>query len=86
VSAQIKSWYKHGETWDSKFCTIASTYEECRAECVGLYLCLDHSVLRIFGHEGKDAEDVMYVNWLNMVRAGVLGLEFYTPQSKTWRQ
>uniref|UniRef100_V9KGU9 Dipeptidyl peptidase 3 n=1 Tax=Callorhinchus milii TaxID=7868 RepID=V9KGU9_CALMI len=83
---RIKSWYKHGETWDSKFCTIASTYEECRAECVGLYLCLDHSVLRIFGHEGKDAEDVMYVNWLNMVRAGVLGLEFYTPQSKTWRQ
>lgn len=40
----------------------------------------------IFGHEGQDAEDVVYVNWLSMVRAGLLGLEFYTPESKSWRQ
>lgn len=40
----------------------------------------------IFGHEGETAEDVVYVNWLTMVRAGLLGLEFYTPESKSWRQ
>lgn len=40
----------------------------------------------IFGHEGQDADDVVYVNWLSMVRAGLLGLEFYTPESKSWRQ
>lgn len=40
----------------------------------------------IFGHEGQDAEDVVYVNWLSMVRAGLLGLEFYTPKSKSWGQ
>lgn len=40
----------------------------------------------IFGHEGEDAADVVYVNWLSMVRAGLLGLEFYTPESKSWRQ
>lgn len=40
----------------------------------------------IFGNEGQDAEDVIYVNWLSMVRAGLLGLEFYTPESKSWRQ
>lgn len=40
----------------------------------------------IFGHEDQDAEDVVYVNWLSMVRAGLLGLEFYTPESKSWRQ
>ncbi|CAH2324989.1 dipeptidyl peptidase 3 [Pelobates cultripes] len=82
----VKSWYKAGETWDSKFSTIASTYEECRAECVGLYLCVNEEVLRIFGHEGQEAQDVLYVNWLNMVRAGLLGLEFYTPETKKWRQ
>ncbi|XP_069750155.1 dipeptidyl peptidase 3 [Narcine bancroftii] len=82
----INSWYKHGETWDSKFSTIASTYEECRAECVGLYLCLNQDILKIFGHEGTDADDVIYVNWLTMVRAGVLGLEFYTPENQKWRQ
>ncbi|KAG9338203.1 hypothetical protein JZ751_026955 [Albula glossodonta] len=82
----ISSWYKGSETWDSKFSTIASSYEECRAECVGLYLCLNKEVLSIFGHEGTDAEDVIYVNWLTMVRAGLLGLEFYTPESKSWRQ
>uniref|UniRef100_A0A672LDL7 Dipeptidyl peptidase 3 n=1 Tax=Sinocyclocheilus grahami TaxID=75366 RepID=A0A672LDL7_SINGR len=82
----ISSWYKGSETWDSKFSTIASSYEECRAECVGLYLCLNKEVLSIFGNEGEDAEEVVYVNWLNMVRAGLLGLEFYTPESKSWRQ
>lgn len=41
---------------------------------------------RIFGFEGADAEDVIYVNWLNMVRAGLLALEFYTPEASNWRQ
>ncbi|CAB1333135.1 unnamed protein product [Coregonus sp. 'balchen'] len=83
---QITTWYKGNETWDSKFSTISCSYEECRAECVGLYLCLNKHVLSIFGHEGEDAEEVVYINWLNMVRAGLLGLEFYTPESKSWRQ
>ncbi|XP_014841391.1 PREDICTED: dipeptidyl peptidase 3 [Poecilia mexicana] len=83
---KVSSWYRGSETWDSKFSTIASSYEECRAECVGLYLCLNKQVLSIFGHEAQEAEDVVYINWLSMVRAGLLGLEFYTPESKSWRQ
>ncbi|KAL2094818.1 hypothetical protein ACEWY4_009537 [Coilia grayii] len=82
----VSSWYNEGETWDSKFSTIASSYEECRAECVGIYMCLNKEVLSIFGHENEDAEDVLYINWLNMVRAGLLGLEFYSPETKTWKQ
>ncbi|KAL7978244.1 hypothetical protein Chor_014783 [Crotalus horridus] len=82
----IRSWYQRGETWDSKFSSVASSYEECRAECVGLYLCLNKEVLRIFELKGEDAENVIYINWLNMVRAGLLALEFYTPESGTWRQ
>ena len=28
----------------------------------------------------------MYINWLNMARAGFVGLEFYRPETKTWGQ
>ncbi len=28
----------------------------------------------------------MYINWLNMVRAGLLSLEFYSPDTQTWKQ
>ncbi|KAL4238740.1 bifunctional diacylglycerol diphosphate phosphatase/phosphatidate phosphatase [Mactra antiquata] len=83
---KITSWYKPGETWDSKFSTVASTYEECRAECVGIYLCLSTDALRIFGHEEEDGDDIVYINWLNMVRAGLLALEFYSPETGQWRQ
>ncbi|XP_033647376.1 dipeptidyl peptidase 3-like [Asterias rubens] len=83
---KIQSWYEANDNYDSKFPIIASSYEECRAECVGLYLCLNKNVLQIFGHEGSAADDIIYINWLNMVRAGLLALEFFTPESKTWRQ
>ena len=39
--------------------------EECRAECVGLYLSTDASVLNIFGHAGEEADDITYINWLS---------------------
>ncbi|MCB9831433.1 MAG: hypothetical protein H6807_03090 [Planctomycetes bacterium] len=82
----VASWYHPGETWGSKFTTIASSYEECRAEAVGLYLGLDHDVLRIFGHEGEEADDVIYVNWLAMARAGLSSLTFYDPDRGVWGQ
>lgn len=43
---QVDSWYHHGDTYDSKFSLISSSYEECRAECVGLHLCLSQDVLK----------------------------------------
>ncbi|KAG8146719.1 putative Dipeptidyl peptidase 3 protein, partial [Naja naja] len=66
--------------------TFLAEEDKCRAECVGLYLCLNKDVLRIFELKGEDAENVIYINWLNMVRAGLLALEFYTPESGSWRQ
>eukprot|EP00794_Sanderia_malayensis_P020439 gene20439-22454_t len=83
---KVASWYKPGETWDSVFSTISSTYEECRAECVGLYLSIPKEILSIFGHEGQHADDIMYVNWLNMARAGLMGLEYFSPSTGTWKQ
>jgi len=80
--------YPTGSTWDSTFGKIASTYEECRAECSGLFLCLEKAVLDVFGHAEQvtGVHDITYVNWLLMVRAGLTGLEFYTPETAAWRQ
>lgn len=47
-----------GETWDSKFPGIGSSYEECRAECVGIYLCSQPLVHEIYGLEGDRAQEV----------------------------
>eukprot|EP00930_Biecheleria_cincta_P024341 TRINITY_DN17432_c0_g1_i1.p1 TRINITY_DN17432_c0_g1~~TRINITY_DN17432_c0_g1_i1.p1 ORF type:complete len:776 (-),score=144.53 TRINITY_DN17432_c0_g1_i1:259-2586(-) len=85
--------YAEGATWDSTFGKLASSYEECRAECCGIYLSLEAEVLKVFGHEWDksapgqaDVHDVTYINWLLMVRAGLTGLEFYTPETGAWRQ
>lgn len=82
--------YAPGSTWDSTFGKIASAYEECRAECSGIFLCLEPAVLSVFGHATELAEgqisDIAYINWLLMVHAGVRGLEFFTPETQGWRQ
>ena len=43
---QITSCYMEGDTWYTKFAELSSSYEECRAECVGLFLCTEKRVLR----------------------------------------
>ncbi|ORY02915.1 dipeptidyl-peptidase III [Basidiobolus meristosporus CBS 931.73] len=91
TKSPITTWYKPGETWGSVFKNIASSYEECRAESVALYLSTDKDALRVFGHTDCShdkglADDVMYIGWLSMVRAGLLGLEFYNPAARKWGQ
>jgi dipeptidyl-peptidase-3 len=83
----VDTWYRPGETWGSVFGGIANAYEECRAEAVALYLALNRDILKIFGRsEAKECAETVHVVWLNMVRGGLIGLEFYTPETKQWRQ
>ncbi|XP_073951083.1 dipeptidyl peptidase 3 isoform X2 [Choristoneura fumiferana] len=83
----IESWYTEGETYDSKFTTLGSAFEECRAEAVGLYLSLVPEILKVFGYEGEEAENVTYVNWLSLLWNGAAkATEMYQPSTKTWLQ
>ncbi|CAM6085105.1 unnamed protein product [Calypogeia fissa] len=78
--------YGPGETWNSTFGQISAAYEECRAECVGIFLSANPQALEVFGHVGQRAEDIMYISWLMMARAGLLALEYFSFESGEWRQ
>jgi len=86
TGTKINSNYEVGETYDSKFTTLGSTYEECRAECVGIYLSINKDILNIFGFSGELAKEIVYVNWLSLLWAGLRGLEMYQPDHKLWGQ
>ncbi|KAE8376499.1 dipeptidyl peptidase [Aspergillus bertholletiae] len=88
----VSTWYKPGQTWSSVFGAIASSYEECRAECVAMVLSCDFSILKIFGFGNgeedltNDAGDVLFAAYLQMARAGLVALEFWDPKTQKWGQ
>ncbi|KAI5950660.1 YOL057W [Candida theae] len=85
----IDTYYKPNETWAGVFGANSGSYEECRAELVALYLILKNptKVLPIFGIESEqDQEAVTYIASLLMIRAGLVGLEFWDPEAKKWGQ
>lgn len=45
----IDSWYRPGQTWTGLFGDIATSVDECRAECVGAYLMSEMDLLALFG-------------------------------------
>ncbi|KAI0054058.1 aflatoxin-detoxifizyme [Auriscalpium vulgare] len=79
----ITSWYKPGQTPSSVLGEVSSSFEECRAETVALFLANNHSILKVFGYtDQKDIDDLVYITFLLMARAGLRGLEFYNPKTK----
>lgn len=86
---EVKTYYGPSETWGSLFGATAGSFEECRAELVALYLILHKplEVLPIFDiTDSQEQRDVELIATLLMARAGVIGLEFWDPESKKWGQ
>ncbi|KAI6039215.1 peptidase family M49-domain-containing protein [Pisolithus marmoratus] len=79
----VETWYKPGQTPDSVLGEVSSSMEECRAETVALYLANHPTILKIFGYtDKKDVDDIVFITFLLMARAGLRGLEFYDPITK----
>ncbi|THH30987.1 hypothetical protein EUX98_g3215 [Antrodiella citrinella] len=79
----ITSWYKPGQSWGTVLGEVSSSLEECRAETVALYLVSNPDILKIFNYTDKQViEDIQYVTFLIMARAGLRALEFYDPKAK----
>lgn len=84
----VDKWYEPGETFDSKFKAMGSSYEECRAESVALHLCFNRDVMKILGHtDEEEIENLIYVGWLMMIYAGAgRATEMWNPTTKQWGQ
>lgn len=84
----IDKWYEPGETFDSVFKAMGSSYEECRAESVALHLGFNRDVMKIFGHTDEtEIDNLIYVAWLLMVYAGAgRATEMWNPSTKQWGQ
>jgi dipeptidyl-peptidase-3 len=79
----ITSWYKAGQTPDSVLGEVSSSMEECRAETVALFLVGNPTILKIFNYvEQQDVEDIHYITFLLMARAGIRALEYYDPATQ----
>jgi len=80
---RVTSWYKPGQTSSSVLGEVSSSMEECRAEAVALYLVSNTDILKIFNYIKKeDVENVQYITFLLMARAGLRALEYYDPATK----
>ncbi|KAH9180540.1 aflatoxin-detoxifizyme [Lactarius sanguifluus] len=73
-SALSSSWYKSGQTPGSVLGEVSSSMEECRAETVSLFRDSPPPIT-----DKKDVDDIQYITFLSMGRAGLRGLEFYDP-------
>ena len=83
----VSTYYKKSETWGSKFGQLAGSFEECRAEVVAMYLITNRKLLDIFGFKTKEEQDnIIYSGYLQMARAGLLALEFWSPETGKWGQ
>ncbi|KAF5392065.1 hypothetical protein D9757_003299 [Collybiopsis confluens] len=79
----VTSWYKPGQTSGAVLGEVSSSMEECRAETVALFLVGNRDILKIFNYtDRQEVEDIQYITFLLMARAGIRALEWYDPATQ----
>lgn len=85
---KFQSCYEKGEDWNGKFGSISASFEECRADTCGFYLCTFPQVYSLFGF--TDDEDqlktLLWTNVMNQFRKGILGLQLFNVENQKWGQ
>ncbi len=84
----ITTWYKPGESWTGVFGDLATSLDECRAECVGAYLMDNEELLRLFSFDESKmtAADITWAVYLEVGTAGLRALENYIEDDQKWGQ
>jgi len=84
----ITTWYKPGQSWTGVFGDLATSLDECRAECVGAYLMDNEKLLKMFGFDESKmtAADITYTVYLQVGAAGLRALENYVEDDQRWGQ
>jgi len=82
----FESCYEEGDTWTSRFGVISTSFEECRADTCGFYLCTFPQVYTLFGFKDDEVDRLLWVNVMNQMRKGILGLTLFNAETKKWGQ
>jgi len=64
---KFSSCYGEGEDWNGKFGSISTSYEECRADTCGFYLCTLPQVHSLFGFDPADEPSIKVLLWCNVM-------------------
>lgn len=85
---QFTTCYKPNETWHSVFGEIASTYEECKADSVALYLALFEDVQEVLlpKYSKEERWEIVYISWFDMLISAIKGLEYFDVKHNKWMQ
>lgn len=81
-------YYNYNETWSSKFPgNYSSSWEECRAECVALFLGCNQTILETLVPGKEPAyKMIKHAIWISMVYGGIKGMVTYSADNKAWGQ
>ena len=57
--------YEKDETWNGRFGVISASYEECRADTCGFFLCTLKEVYSIFDFTDEEVPTLLWTNVMN---------------------